>query len=267
MSISADSNSFDREVLDRSRRQPVVVDFWAEWCGPCHQLSPILDTVAGRYADEVTLAKVDVDAEPELARRYRVQGIPAVKAFKDGAVAAEFTGVQPEQTVDRFFAALAPSEADRLVARAREGEDPEPLLRQAITVEPGHEQATLALARLLAERQQAEEALALLEKIPDSAEARQLRSRLRLAGSQDQDPEGLRRAVGEGDAQARVSLGRALAGRGLYDEAVEALLGAVAIAETREEARQAILEVFDLLGSDHELVRRSRPRLASALYS
>jgi putative thioredoxin len=267
MAISADTATFPAEVVDRSRRQPVVVDFWAEWCGPCHQLSPIIERVAERFAGDVALVKVDVDASPDLARQYRVQGIPAVKAFVDGAVAAEFTGVQPEPYVERFFAALAPSPSDRLVAEAREAADPEPLLRRALDAEPGHEQATVALAGHLADRGDAEEALALLEKVPEGPETRALRSRLRLAGAGEADLDGLRRDAATGDAAARVRLGRALAGRGSYDEAVEELLAALADRGAREEARHALIEVFDVLGSDHDLVRRSRPRLASMLYA
>src|SRR5690606_19801428 len=98
--------TFEQEVLEASRRQPVVVDFWADWCGPCHQLAPLLERAAAKHAGEVSVRKLDVDAAPGLARRYGVQGIPAVKAFRDGAVVSEFVGVQPATAVDSFFAAL-----------------------------------------------------------------------------------------------------------------------------------------------------------------
>jgi putative thioredoxin len=265
MTITADNATFPHEVVERSHSLPVVVDFWAEWCGPCHQLAPVLDRVADRYAGDVVLVKVDVDACPELAGRYGVRGIPSVKAFRDGSVVAEFSGVRPEQDVEQFFAALAPSEADRLVDQASSSDAPEPLLRQALDHEPGNEAATLALAELLADRGEAGEALDLLEKVPQSDAARGLRSRLRLAEAGGQ-LEALRADVDGGDAEARVPLGRALAGREDYEEALEVLLAAVADVRTREEARHAVLEVFDVLGADHELVRRARPRLASALY-
>ncbi len=266
MSTPADATTFGTEVLERSKTQSVVVDFWAEWCGPCHQLSPLIERVARRYEDEVALVKVDVDGAPELARKYRVQGIPAVKAFKDGAVVSEFTGVKPEQAIEQFFAALAPSASDRLVRRARDADDPEPLLREALEEEADHEPATLALAELLAGRGEVEPALALLDKIPQSRAAAALRSRLNLEGARGADVSDLRERASEGDAHARVELGRALAAQGSHEEALDELLAAVSTPAAREGARQAILEIFDVLGPDHELVARARPRLASALY-
>lgn len=262
---------FAQGVLDPSRTRSVVVDFWAPWCGPCHQLAPVLERVAARHAGDVDLVKVNVDEAPDLSRRYGVQGIPAVKAFRDGAVVAEFTGVQPEPAVEQFFAGLVPSEADRLAAAAASAPDPERerLLRAALDTDPGHAPAVVALARLLADRGETGEASALLARVPLDEDGARLRAEIELdeAARDDESVGRLRAASAEGDAQAALELGRALAARGDHREALEQLLAAAAAPTTRDDARDAILTVFSLLGDDHELVRWARPRLASAVFS
>jgi len=123
------TQSFEQDVVERSREHPVVVDFWAEWCGPCRQLGPVLEQEVEAHAGEVDLAKVDVDANPELAERFGVQGIPAVKAFRNGQVVGEFVGALPRAAVASFLDGLTgPSPGERLVAELQEtGEAPEVL--------------------------------------------------------------------------------------------------------------------------------------------
>jgi putative thioredoxin len=237
---------FEREVVQRSHDLPVVVDFWAEWCGPCRSLTPVLEQAVRERAGMVELAKLDTDANPRLAEAFRIQGIPAVKAFSDGKVAAEFTGAQPPAVVARFIDDLLPSEADALVAEG--GED---ALRRALELEPGRADAGLALARLLRDRGEREAALAVLENVTGSYAADGLAARIRL--EEDEHLRDAFAALDGGDPQ-----------RGL-----DALISAIAASDddaNREELRRAVVGVLDELGVEHPLARESRRKLASALY-
>jgi len=166
---------FQQRVLERSREVPVVVDFWADWCGPCKQLTPVLERAATARAGKVELAKVDVDNNRGLQTAFRIQGIPAVKAFRDGRVAAEFTGALPPAEVERFFDALVPSEADEL---AKSGEEAD--LRRALELDPSHPIARRGLARLLVRRGDVDEAAQVLEAAAGDYVADGLRARLDL---------------------------------------------------------------------------------------
>src|SRR3954454_790682 len=160
MVIDVAEQDFEQEVLERSKTVPVVVDFWAEWCGPCRRLGPVLEREADKREGDVVLGKLDTDANPKLSRAFGIQGTPAVKAFKAGRLVDEFVGVQPPPQVERFFDKLVPSEADRLAAGGAEAS-----LRRALELEPGRADAAVPLARMLIERDDREGARAVLEPV------------------------------------------------------------------------------------------------------
>jgi putative thioredoxin len=270
-----DQQAFGQDVLQRSHEVPVVVDFWAAWCQPCHLLGPVLEKVAADYRDAIDLVKVDVDRNPALAAQFGVQGIPTVLAFRDGRPAARFTGALPEAAVREWVQQILPTEIDGLVERARdavlEGDEAaaESLFRQVLAEVPDHQEAGTGLAALLIARGETAEALILLGRLPRSGEVERLEAAARIAAAHGSDLHALEARVSAdpGDILARLELGKALAARNEHEPALDHLLAVVRAGGLhREEARAAMVDIFGVLGSGHPLTALYRRALANALY-
>ena len=169
---------FQAKVVERSKQVPVVVDFWAEWCGPCRTLGPAIEDAVRKRNGEIELAKVDTDRNPNIAMKYEIASIPAVKAFKDGKVVSEFIGAIPPARIEAFLNELVPSEADRLVEAGDEES-----LRKALEVDPRNAHAANGLGRILLGRGEAEQALELLRPFPHDFVADGLAARAELSAS------------------------------------------------------------------------------------
>jgi putative thioredoxin len=254
MSLPVSEETFEAEVLQRSRQLPVVVDFWADWCGPCKALSPALEKAEAAREGKVVLAKVDVDANPQLSSIFKVQGIPAVKAFRDGSVVDEFVGALPPARVEAFFDGLVPSRADQLLAAGDELS-----LREAAELEPRRADLAVALAQARLERGAEDEALEAVEGHGGDFAAAGIIARVRLA-------------------KAGVALDAFVAlDRGEHEAALDALIealgppvdgnGAIDLSpdDRRDLLRRAIVGILSDLNPADPTARAYRRKLGAAL--
>ena len=227
-------STFSEEVIERSKVLPVIVDLWAPWCEPCKSLTPIIETVINRTDGKVELAKINIDENPQVRETFQVQSIPAVYAFRDGAIVDGFMGAQGEDQVTDFVNKLLPSEQEKIIETLLE-DGSEESLEEILTAVPDHEDAVIALASLYVETDRSEEALSLLQRIPESPRTRQLTAIART-----------------GDVK--------------LDEILERLEVLLEDVKDDEVARQEFVDLLDVLGPESVEAGSYRRKLASKLF-
>jgi putative thioredoxin len=273
--------SFDEAVIEASRQVPVLVDFWAPWCGPCRALKPVLEKLAQDYQGKFRLAKVNSDENQQLATRYAVRSIPNVKAFVDGELVDEFLGAQPESSVRAFIDGLLATPGEvlrRQAATSRAATDNEralSLLEEAARLEPNNDRVHADAIEILLALDRVQEAKAAAARLsrPAAQDPRiaPLLAQLQFAGTVSAgEASGLEARISSnpGDLDARMRLAKLHVAQKRYEPALEQLIEIVQRDRTwnEESGRKTILAVFALLGGQGELVSKYRRKLASALY-
>ena len=266
-------HEFERRVLDASRRCPVLVDFWADWCAPCQALAPVLEAIAIKYAGQLLVAKVNSDRENELAAQLGVRSLPTVMLFVDGAVVDQFVGAQSGAAIEQFIAPFMPRPSDEQRAAAAalrsqgNDEDAARLLREAAESDPDNLRVRADLAAVYLDLEQSEEADTVLSRLRagaiDDPVFRRLKARASLLG--------LAKPVSPARPDTAAARAGAAAAKALAGETEPALEDLMAVLRRstgadREPAQTALRAIFELLGEDHELVGRYRRKMASALH-
>jgi putative thioredoxin len=270
-SMNHEIADFATDVLERSKTTPVVVDFWAAWCGPCRVLGPILERLAERDRDRWVLAKVDTDKHQDLAARYGVRGIPHVKLFVDGKVVGEFTGALPERAVEQWLAKVLPGkhqkdlEAAQLLVAREDYAAARPILEGILDHEPDNEQARVLLAGMFISSDPAK-AASLVARIEEHSKHFPLAEAIRTfavllekAAHPENLPEG----------EARMSYSQALdhLAKNDYDRALENFIEVIRRDRSYDDdgARRAVVAMFRILGDEHPLTQKYRRPFSSAL--
>ena len=269
--------SFEREVVARSHEAPVVVEFWAPWCGPCRILGPVLESLAEEFTGQVQLARLNTDENPIVSQQHGIESIPAVFAYQDGQPVSQFLGALPEPQVREFVEALLPSsadmaaqEAEALVERGQPGAALE-RFEQIVADDPSHEGSTAMLAHLLLQGGNEERAEELANRVPANKGAKRTLATIRLrraARGQDEAALRARLSADAGDAEAEYRLGALLADRAEWQEALDRLLQSVRLDRSLHDdaARLLLLDVFVVLGDESPLTQDYRRRLGSVLF-
>lgn len=265
--------NFQYEVISYSENTPVVVDFWAEWCRPCKTLGPLLERLAHEAQGSFRLARVDVDANPNLALHYGVRSIPTVKAFSQGEVVGEFSGLQPEGRIREFLSRITPPSPLALalekalsLLQDRQWAEAENLLRDLLDQTPQQPEAQLGLAMALLGQGYGTAALEILRNFPASREYARAQQLLPLAEALKNSEDGS--LPGETDLDIAYAQAIRLAGRGNLPAALDGLLDILRQNKTYRQgaARQAIVALLELLGPNDPQSRAYRSELAAILF-
>jgi putative thioredoxin len=256
--VEVSDATFEQVVVEGSKERPVIVDLWAEWCGPCRTLGPLLEKVAAERDGAFLLAKLDVDANPMVAGAFGVQSIPTVIAFRDGEPVNGFVGAYPEDAINQFVDLLVPSKAELVAEEAHQEEEAGDLVaaeadyRDALEKDAGNREAAVGLGRILVDRGDLDEARTLLVPLLPDPDAERVLARARVREWESDAGPG---ELGEA---------KSLAAADQWREALERMLGC--LGEQRDETRSAMLDVFAVLPEDDPLVIEYRRKLASALF-
>lgn len=271
--LDVSETTFEEQVILASHQAPVVVDFWAPWCGPCRVLGPLLERLAIEAGGAFTLAKVNVDDNPRLSVRYGVQGIPAVKAFRNGEVIAQFVGAQPEPVVRRFIEGLAPSPAEEAVEEGlsllgtRHWTQAEAAFQAVLEEDDSNAAAALGLVKSLLMQGKGKQALDLISEFPSGSEwavAQRLDPLAALlAGYSDADD-----LSADDPLEAQLQRAASLIRKGNYPAAMDGLLGVLRKDKKYRggQPKDVMLALFELLGEEDPLTREYRDELASVLF-
>jgi putative thioredoxin len=271
--VDVTESDFEYQVLAYSQKVPVVVDFWASWCVPCKVLGPILEKLALEGQGSFRLARLDVDANPNLAMRFNVRSIPSVKAFRDGVVVSEFSGALPEPRVRDFIRAIAPAKDDLMIEkglsllRLKQPVEAEETFRQVLDDLPGNPPALLGLAKSLLFQGKSRESLEILQSFPPSREFNNAAVLLPLASALEKDAN---RDPFEIDNPLEAAYRNALRlfKRGNLEAAMDGLLDIMRQDKRYRngEIHKVILGILELISTDEESVRQYRNELASILF-
>ena len=285
------TENFMSDVIEKSKEKPVIVDFWAPWCEPCKQLTPIIEKLVNEKNGNVILAKMNIDESPEVAQQLKIQSIPAVMAFSDGQPVDGFIGVQPEKNISDFInkiSALNKSssseenlEAGRKYIEKNNFEEASIILTEVLKIEPDNISAKSLLARCLLRNNQINEAIEIINNLPNEAEKNQdyisVRSEIEIQKNVIENPivEGQEEVLKEklkanpGNHQIRLELAILLTSSGEHETAINELLQIVEADPKWDDgkARKQLIEIFNILGSQNDLVIEGRKKLSSMIFS